>query len=294
MVNLLLYGIVVLIWGSSWIMITFQLGVVPPEASVAYRIGCASVCLLGWAGVSKTRLRFGLQDHLFFALQGALLFSTNFFLFYLAARDLTTGLIAVICSTASIWIMLVNTLILGKFPAIRVMLGALLGVVGISLIFGPELMGLEWNSGAGRGVLFSLGGTLCFSLGSIVSARNQRAGFPGVSNVGWSMFYGTQLLVLINLFRTQSFIFELSFSYVASLLYLSLIGSVIAFLAYFALLRRIAAERAAYVTVLFPVVALMLSTLFEGYTWTGEALLGVLLILAGNLLILFPTWPLSK
>lgn len=289
MTNLLLYGVVVLIWGSSWIMVKFQLGIVPPEASIAYRMGCAAICLFGWSWLSRATLRFGLQDHLFLALQGMLLFSCNFFLFYLAAQDLTTGLIAMVCSTASMWIMMVNAIILRKFPTLRVLFGALLGVIGISLIFYPELAGMEWSSGAGRGLLLSLGGTLCFSLGSIISARNQRAGFPGLSNVGWSMFYGTLILTLFTATRGHGFNFDLNFPYVASLLYLSLIGSVVAFLAYFALLRRIPAERAAYVTVLFPVVALGLSTLFEGYVWTGEALLGVLLILAGNMLVLMPS-----
>ena len=256
MTNWVLYGIVVLTWGSAWIMVKFQLGVVTPEVSIAYRMGISAVCMFGWAAWRRIPLRFAFHEHLFIALQGALLFSTNFLLFYLAARFLTTGLIAVVCSTATVWIMIFNTLLLRRPPTPRLLGGAVLGISGIAIIFHPELAALSWGAGAGAGLLLSMGGTLCFALGSMVSARNQKAGFPGPSNIGWAMVYGTVLLSLYALLRGQPFAFDLRFPYVASLLYLAVIASVFAFYAYFALIRRITPERASYVTVLFPVVAL--------------------------------------
>ncbi len=288
MVNVLLYSAVVLIWGSTWIMVKFQLGVVPPEVSVAYRIGIASLIMFGWAGARRLPLRYALGDQPYIALQGALIFSTNFFLLYMAAAHLTTGLVSVVFSTASAMTMMLRALLSRHRPATSVILGALLGIVGVGAIFWPEVAGLAANANAGKGLLLSLGGTLCFSLGSIVSARNQAQGLSGSGCMAWSMAYGAALLGLFAWVGGHGFTFDPALPYVGSLLYLSLLGSVAAFAAYFALLRRIAAERAAYATVLFPMVALMLSTLFEGYQWSATAFTGVVLTLTGNVLVLRP------
>lgn len=286
MTTVLLYFAVVLIWGSTWLAVKFQIGVVPAEVSVAYRIGVAAVFMFGWALVRGLPLRFDMRGHLFMMLQGALIFSTNFFLFYLAAGHLTTGLIAVVFSTASAMTLLINALLRRRRPAPRIMAGALLGIAGISFIFRPELARFSFQSGAGLGLMLSVAGTMCFSLGSIVSARNRAAGLPVCGNTAWAMFYGVILLCAFALVRGKQFTFDPGGAYVLSLAYLSVVGSVVAFGAYFALLGRIEPERAAYATVLFPVVALTLSTFFESYHWTAAAVGGVILTLAGNTLVL--------
>jgi drug/metabolite transporter (DMT)-like permease len=286
MVNSLLYASVVLIWGSTWIMVKFQIGVVPPEVSVAYRIGSAAVIMYVWSRLGGMQQRLSGKDHLFMALQGALIFSTNFFLLYLAAAHLTTGLIAVVFSTASVMTIGVKTLTMRYRPTPRVVMGAALGVLGIAIVFWPQVAGFAASSGAARGLLLSAGGTLSFSLGSIVSARNQSCGLSGPGCTAWAMAYGTALLTLYALAIGNGFAFDTAIPYVGSLLYLSLVGSVIAFACYFALLKRIQAERAAYATVLFPIVALFLSTLFEGYQWSTAAFGGVALTLVGNVLVL--------
>ena len=288
MINVLLYTAVVLIWGSTWIMVRFQLGVVPPEVSVAYRIGTAAIILFGWAAARRLRLRYNPGEHFYIAVQGALIFSTNFFLLYLAAVHLTTGLVSVVFSTASAMTIILRAAISRHRPAPQVILGAVLGVVGVGAIFWPQVVGLGAVPHAGTGLLLSLGGTLCFSMGSLVSARNQAAGLTGSGCMAWSMAYGAALLSLFAWVGGHGFTFDPAWPYVGSLLYLSLIGSVAGFACYFALLRRIAAERAAYATVLFPIVALALSTLFEGYQWTALAFFGVLLTLTGNILVLRP------
>ena len=286
MTTVLLYMVVVLIWGSTWLAVKFQIGIVPPEVSVAYRIGIAAFLMFIWSLAKGLPLRFTSRQHLFMMLQGALIFSVNFFLFYLAAARLTTGLIAVVFSTASVMIVLLNCLISRRFPPLRYWLGVFLGAVGIGFIFNRELADFSLHSTTGVGLQLSLGGTFCFSLGSIVSARNRAKGFSACGNTAWAMSYGAGLLCLLALFEGKHFVFDFAWPYVASLTYLTIIGSVVAFAAYFALLERIRAEQAAYCTVLFPVVAMTLSTFFEGYTWTLTALLGVLLILAGNILVL--------
>jgi drug/metabolite transporter (DMT)-like permease len=289
MTTVLLYITVVLIWGSTWIAVKFQIGVVPAEVSVAYRIGIAAVVMFGWALVKGLPLRFTIRDHFFMMLQGTLIFSTNFFLFYLAAAHLTTGLIAVIFSTASAMTVLLNGLCFGRKPPLRFLLGTILGVAGIGLIFRRELAGFSFESSTSLALLLSIGGTFCFSLGSIVSARNRIAGLSVCGNTGWAMFYGVVLLCIFVLLRDEHFIFDFALPYMTSLAYLSIVGSVVAFAAYFALLGRIKTEQAAYSTVLFPVVALTLSTFFEGYQWTAPAVVGVLLTLAGNTLVLRPS-----
>ena len=286
MVTVVLYALVVFIWGSTWLAVGFQVGVVPPEASVAYRIGSAAVCMFAWAVFRRQALRFTWRQHLLMALQGGLIFSTNFYLFYHAAAFLATGLIAVIFSTASAMTLLLNALIFRRRPAVSVLSGACLGICGICMIFARELSGFSPAAGAGPGVILSLGGTLCFSMGSIVSARNRLAGFAVTGNTAWAMFYGTVLLTVCLFASGKPFIFDARLPYMISLAYLSIVGSVVAFAAYFALLERIDAEKAAYATVLFPVIALSLSTLFEGYRWSLTAAAGVLITLIGNVLVL--------
>lgn len=282
----LLYLAVVVIWGTTWIMIKFQIGVVPPEVSVAYRFAIAALLMFAWVALRRLPLRFSTRDHLFIALQGALIFSTNFVLFYLAAVSLATGLLAVVFSTASIMTLLVMAALKRRRPSAQTAVGALLGISGIALVFWPEIAAFSLGSGAGLGLLLSLGGTLSFSLGGLVAARNQAAGLSVRGSTAWAMAYGTVLLSLFVLVRGANFTFDPAFAYVGSLIYLAVFGSVIAFACYFALLARIGPERSAYATVLFPIVALTISTLFEDYQWRATALVGVALILAGNLLVL--------
>ena len=286
MANLLLYLAVVMIWGTTWIVIPFQIGVVPAEVSVAWRFILASAIMFAWVLLRRLPLRVRPRDHLFLALQGVLIFSTNFFLLYLAAQWLTTGIIAVVFSTASVLTMLFNALLHRRLPPGRVALGAVCGAFGVGLIFWPELAGLGLDSEIGAGLLLCVAGTSSFALGGIVTARNRTAGLPVRGGTAWAMAWGALWLSTLALLRGQPFTWDPSVTWLGSLFWLAVVGSVVAFAAYFALLGRIGTDRAAYATVLFPVVALSLSTVFEGYQWTAAAGLGVLLTLAGNLLVL--------
>ncbi len=283
MISVFLYATVVLIWGSTWLAVKYQLGPVSPEVSVAYRMGSAALMLFFLGFIKQLPFKYGLPVHLMMMLQGALLFSLNFFLFYLAAESLVTGLIAVIFSTASALTVVLNCLLARRLPSIQLALGAMLGVLGVGLIFSGEILNSQTT--VGYGLLYSIGGTLCFSLGTIVSARIRTPGQSTLVNIAWAMSYGTGLLCILALVRGNVFNFDFSKAYIISLAYLSVFGSVIAFTAYFALLKHIRTEQAAYATVLFPVVALTLSTLFENYQWTATAGIGVFITLLGNILI---------
>ena len=283
MIPVFLYLTVVLIWGSTWLAVRYQIGPVSPEVSIAYRMGSAALLVFLLGLIKQLPFRYGLRQHGMMMLQGALLFSLNFFCFYLAAESIITGVIAVIFSTASAMTVMLNCLISRRLPPIQIAVGAMLGVLGVSLIFSSELT--SGHHTVASGLMYSICGTFCFSMGTIVSARIRNPDQPPLTNVAWAMTYGTVLLCILALVRGTVFNFDPSPSYVLSLVYLSLFGSVIAFTAYFALLRHIRPEQAAYATVLFPVVALTLSTLFENYQWTMTAVIGVSITLFGNILI---------
>lgn len=286
MTNLALYLVVVLVWGSSWIMIRFQIGIVPPEASIIYRFAIASVLMFAWVVFHRLPLRFSLRDHLFIAAQGALIFCINFFLFYHAAAYLTTGLIAMVMSTASIMTMLFTTVLTGRLPALRALAGAACGAVGIGIIFWPELAGFASGQTSMFGLFLSIGATASFAAGGMIAGRNHAAGLSVRGSTAWAMAYGVALMTVFAVFNGTEFTVEPTPRYLGSLMYLSVIGSMIAFACYFALLGRVGAERSSYATVLFPVVALTISTLFEGYQWAPAGVFGVLLTLAGNVLVL--------
>lgn len=286
MKNILFYAFTVLIWGSSWIGIKFQLGTVDPMVSVTYRFGLAATLLLAWCTLFKMKMRFTLKDHLFIALQGITLFGINYLLFYVAELYLASGLAAVIFSTIVVMNMVNGALFLGSPFDARVMIGAALGLTGIILVFRPEFAAFTPGDEGVLGVVLSFAATFLASIGNIISARNQKHGLPVMQTNAYGMTYGALLMVSLALFSGKHFGFEVSVGYVSSLLFLAVFASIVAFGCYLSLIGRIGADRAAYATLLFPIVALAISTVFENYHWTGSAVIGVVMILFGNLLII--------
>jgi drug/metabolite transporter (DMT)-like permease len=281
-----LYAVTVLAWGFSWIAMKGQVATVAPEVSVFWRFVLAASIMMAWARFRGHNLSFRGQDHLRFAGLGALIFSTNFTLFYYGAAILPSGLLAVIFSTASIFNLFLGLVLFGQRPN-PVALGAgLLGFLGIGLMFWPKLAGAEFNTEAAFGLVMCIGGTLSFCLGNMLSADTQRRGIGVTPATAWGMVYGMIFLGAFSLLRGQSFAIEMSFNYIGSLIYLAVVASVIAFASYLTLLGRIGSARAGYATVLFPVVALTLSTIFEGYHWTPVAATGLLCVLGGNVMML--------
>ncbi len=287
MKNLGLYTATVLIWGSTWIGIKFQLGVVDPVLSVAYRFTLAALLMFGFCKLRGLSLRFTFRQHLFIALQGIFLFSINYLLVYLAELYLTSGLVAVIFSTLLFMNVIVGATFLRTPVRINVIVGAVIGLIGIALVFLPELNAFNLQDAGFVGVLLAFGSVVSASFGNIASARNQREALPLVQTNAFGMAYGALLMYIYALIQGTPFQFDWSFSYVSSMIYLAVFGSILAFMAYLTLLGRIGADKAAYATLLFPIIALGLSTLFEGYRWTMLALLGIVLVLVGNFLVLF-------
>ena len=284
--NALLYFVTVLIWGSSWLAIKYQLGSVDPMVSVAYRFMLASALSWLYCRFSGRLMRYSLRDHGFMFLQGASLFALNYWLFYLSELTLTSGLAAVIFSTIVVMNMMNGVLFLKNRLELRVVLGAGIGLFGIIVVFWPEVTDFESGSENLFAVSLAVLATLLASLGNIASARNQRKGIPVVQANTFGMTYGALLMLVLSWATGREFTFEVTLPYVSSLVFLSVFASIIAFWTYLTLLGRVGVERAAYATLFFPLVALGFSTVFEDYQWTASAGIGILLILAGNLLIL--------
>lgn len=282
MANLFFYTMTVLIWGSTWLAITFQLGQVPPIQSVCYRFALAALLLFGWCLLRRLPLRFTLREHGYIAMQGLCLFGLNYFAFYLSEQWITSGLAAVVFSTIVIMNNLNSRWLLGTPLEWAVLFGGGCGLLGLSLLFWGDLAAVDFSDLVLKGLIASLVATYLASLGNILSARNQKSNLPIIQTNAFGMAYGALFMFLLALLDGTAFRFEMTIQYVLSLLYLSLFGSVIAFGCYLSLLGRIGPGRAAYATLLFPLVALFLSTLWEGYQWTPQAVLGVCLIGGGN------------
>jgi len=281
-----LYMTTVLIWGSTWFAIKFQLGTVSPDVSVAYRFFMAAMVLVVWAIIRGKDMRYPMREHLWIALQGLLLFSANYYVFYVASAYLTTGLVAVVFSTI-VPLNIIFGRIFFKTPVtFRVAGGAVLGLGGLMLVFRPEIENFNFADEGAFGLALCLFATTLASLGNMASARNQRRGLPVMQTNTYGMLYGSIFTFIFAYFSGSEFTFDPSIEYVSSLLYLTLFGSIVAFGAYLTLLGRIGAGRAAYASVLFPVVALTLSVFFEGYVFAPEAIIGAILVLGGNVLVL--------
>jgi drug/metabolite transporter (DMT)-like permease len=277
-----LYALTALIWGSTWLAITFQLGSVDPEISVVYRFALASAVLIGYSLIRRLPMRFSLREHGSIALQGLTLFSINYVLVYIAELHLASGYVAIVFSLIVVLNVLFGAAFLRNPIRPRVLLGGAIGIIGLSMVFLPSLGGLSLSGGQGLGITLALVGTIVASLGNIVSARNQQNKIPVVQANAFGMGYGALITLVIALVRGSELSFDASAEYILSLLYLAIFGTVIAFGSYLTILGRIGPDRAGYIAVLFPIVALLLSTMFEGLTWELVTILGVILVVIGN------------
>ena len=281
-----LYLTSVLIWGSTWYAIKFQLGVVAAEVSLVYRFALASVILLLFCLLTRRSLKFSVAQQGFIALQGLCLFSTNYLIFYWATDLLTSGIVALLFSTVILMNIVNGAIFMGTRVSQSVVLGACIGIAGIGVIFWSEVGAVQNTADTWRGLWMCLLATFLASIGNILSARNQKQGIPVVQTNAWGMFYGALIMAIYAFFSGASFDYEPTLSYSLSLVYLSVFGSILAFGCYLTLIGRIGADKAAYAAVLFPVIALGISTLFEGYQWTLLAVFGFALVLLGNYLVL--------
>lgn len=281
-----LYLLVVLIWGSTWLAIKFQLGIVPAEVSVAYRFAIASAALYLYALLSGRKLTLPIDVLPMIFLQGTLLFCLNYFFVYYGTAYITTGLIAVLFSS----IVISNALFEKLFFRVpfdrRLLFASAFGLTGMAMIFWPEVAALSLQDNTVLGILLVMTSVLLASLGNMAAVVNTRRDLPVVAVNAHGMAFATLMSLSISALLGREFVVDTSISYVVSLLYLAVFGSSIAFGCYLALIRSIGAARTAYSSVLFPIVALAISSFFEDYHWTPIAAAGIVLTLVGNWLVL--------
>jgi drug/metabolite transporter (DMT)-like permease len=284
--NTLLYVITVLIWGTTWIAINYQLGDVPAEASIVYRFGLAALLLFAYCRFKKLSLAFNKKQHLQFLFFGLMLFGCNYYFLYSAQQHINSALASIAFSmimffnviNARIWF---NTKITQQ-----TYLGAFLGLTGIVVLFWPQINDTELGAETLLGLSLCFVGTLFASTGNMVSMKNKLMNLPMMQANAWGMLYGSIFMTLLLLVQGKSFSFSYTLPYISSLIYLSVFGSIIAFASYLTLLNNIGAHKASYASVMFPAVAVVISTIFEGFSWNIYTVIGLLIIVAGNIVVL--------
>jgi drug/metabolite transporter (DMT)-like permease len=284
--NFILYIVPTMIWGSTWLAIKYQLGTVDPILSVFYRFFAAGFLLLLLGLWRRWNFTFSRRQHLFIGLQGITLFGVNYWLVYTAELVLTSGLVAVLFSLLIFTNLFIGAAVLGTPVQWQTIVGACLGIGGTALLFVPEFASIDSGEETVIALVMGLVSVLLASVGNVLSGYNQRSGVAVPSGNALAMIYGALSLLPVIFIRDVTWHFDFRLAYVASFLYLLLFGSIIAFSAYLTLLGRIGPHKAAYVPLLVPIIAMLLSSLYENYHWNYLAAIGLLALLAGNYLVL--------
>jgi len=281
-----LYVITVAIWGSSWYGIKEQLGVVAPTVSLAYRFALAAAILWLFCAARRRTLRFPRSSHLWMALQALCLFCGNYILFYYAGFHVVSGLLALCFSTIPLMNVFNAALFVGEPVDRNVIAPSLVSLAGLVLVFLPEFMEKGLGSDPLIGFALSMLATYLASLGNVLSVKLKNVNVPVVQANAWGMTYGALFCAAFAVVSGATFNYDPRTSFTVSLVLLAVFASVIGFGTYLTLVQRIGAGRAAFSSVLFPLVALSISTVFEDHHWTPLAGAGVVLVLSGNLFLL--------
>lgn len=273
------YGLTVLIWGLTWTAIRLQVESAPVDVSVFYRFLMASVVALAVLALLGRLQTLTLKQHGWLFLQGLTLYSVNFLLIYRAAESMTSGLLAVVFSLAALFNALNGWLWLRLKPTARLYPAVALGITGVALLFWHDL---QLGNATGASILFAAAGTFWFSMGNLVSIKVRLAQIPLLVANAWAMVYGAVILGVWCLLQGVEWVVPTSATFWGATVFLAVPGSIIAFYCYITVIQTLGADRAGYATVLFPVVALSVSTWLEGFEWTTTAVLGALLAILGN------------
>jgi len=274
------------IWGTTWLAITFQLGAVPVEASVAYRFSLAAALLFAYCCARRLPLSFTLREHGILALLGVLMYSIGYLFVYRAEMHVASGLVAIGYSASPLLAMFGMRIAFGQAMTARMAVGAVLGIVGVALVYWPELDHAQHRGSVVLGAAFTAAAVFVTTLGNLVAHRNHERKLHGWATMAWSMGYGALASLIAAVALGEPLAFDWSPAYLLSLLYLIVFGSILAFAGFLELLGRIGPSRASYVGVMVPIVALFISSLFEGFHWQALTFAGVAVSVAGNVLVL--------
>lgn len=282
MSNLVLFSLVVLIWGSTWIAISFQLGEVDPLLSVGYRFSLAVMLLGLWCWWKKLPLKLPGHIHIKMAAVGLSLYTLDYSMLYASQQYIISALVALMSSCIIYMNVLQRRIFLKKAFRSEVLTGATLGLLGLALIFYPEFDKVKADHLLLLGIGLAIASFYFASVGNVISERILDYGTPVVQMNFWAMAYGQIFIYSAAWFSGAKFVLPSQTEYYISLVYLAVFGSVLAFGAYMKLLQQMGSDKASFVVLVYPLVALLISTLFEGYQWSLAAILGVVAILAGN------------
>lgn len=281
------FAAVTLIWGSTWLVIKDQLAVVPPSWSVSYRFAIAGVAMLIWAAARRDRLVPDMRGFLFAAALGLAQFTFNFNFVYRAEQHITSGVVAVVYALLLVPNALLARAFLGQKMGRQLLIGSAVAMAGVAMLFVHEArLSPVGPHQALIGIGLALLGVLSASIANVMQATRTAARYPMSSTLGWAMLIGAGFDAAFAFVTVGAPVFETRPGYLAGLAYLGLIGSAITFSIYFQLIRTIGPAKAAYTSVLIPVIAMLLSTLFEGYRWSLIAAGGAVLVLAGLVIAL--------
>lgn len=279
--------VVTLIWGTTWFVIQSQLTFVPPAWSVAYRFLVAGVAMLGVAFVAKAPLTLGRPEHVFCALLGIAQFAFNFNFVYQAERYITSGLVAVVFALLFLPNAVFARFALGQRMSGRLIMGSAIAVLGIILLFIDELRGDGSDQATTlTGIAFTLSGVVCASIANVMQATERARQMPMMTMLAWAMLWGAFFDACFAFVTSGPPIFDASPEYMFGLAYLGLVASALAFPLYFRNIRDIGPAKAAYSSVLIPIIAMAISTVFEGYRWSALAIAGSVVALAGMVVAL--------
>jgi drug/metabolite transporter (DMT)-like permease len=284
--NFILFTITLFCWSPTWYLIKFQLGYVDPLVSVFYRFLIASLIIFIFLLLKKRNLKFTINHHFWFLFFGICLYSINYVFFYLSNTYLISAFPAIVFSTVVIMNIIGEKLYFKKKPSLKTLIGATIGMIGIIIIFNDEIFNFNLEKGTHIGLFLALIGTFCASTGNMVHQRNLNNNFPPIQTIAYAMLYGSVVTFLVTQFRGTELLFENSISYISSLLYLSIFGSIFAFISYLKLLEKVGPGRAGYVGVVMPVLALIISTIFENLEWQINLIIGLPILLIGAILVI--------
>ncbi|HTT02441.1 MAG TPA: EamA family transporter [Steroidobacteraceae bacterium] len=275
-----------LIWGTTWYAITLQLGSVDPIVSVVYRFGLAAALLFAWCAITRAPVALTPRQHAASFGVGLCTFTVDYACVYLAEARVTSAVVAVAFGATAFINLIVFRWLFGQRSPASAWVAAGLGVLGVALLSWEELASAHLDRRVITGLAFSLVAVLTAVLGNACARRAEQEAAPLAASTAWAMGYGATLLSIFVLLSGRRWSFDARATYVLSLLYLALLGSGVAFLLYFGVARRRGYTLAAYVTALTPLIAMLMSSLFEAKSWHALALVGVAFVILGQWLLL--------
>ena len=284
--NLFLFIATLFCWSPTWYLIKFQLGYVDPLVSVFYRFVTASLIIFIYLAIKRRNLKFSFNHHIWFLFFGTCLYSINYVFFYTSNTYLISAFPAIVFSTVVIMNILGEWFYFKKKPTIKTLLGAAIGMIGIIIIFNEEIFNFSLSNGTHIGLFLALLGTFCASTGNMIHQRNLNNNFPLIQTIAFAMLYGSLVTLLITQLNNIELLFEFTFRYIVSLAYLSVFGSIFAFIFYLKLLEKVGPGRAGYVGVVMPVIALLISTIFENLEWESDLIIGLPVLIIGAVLVI--------